>query len=94
MYSFPVLMNMTIPDYIHIVLCTYILYCVHTYCIVYIHIVLCTCMMYCVMRPYSEGRLDRYRIGIPLELSEVRTQPWLSEGSLTCDPCHHRGPII
>ena len=28
-------------------------------------------------------------IGIPRELSEIRTQPWLSEGSLTCDPCHH-----
>ena len=32
-------------------------------------------------------RLGRYRIGIPRELSEIRTQPWLSEGSLTCDPC-------
>ena len=40
------------------------------------------------------ARLDRYRIGIPRELSEIRTQPWLSEGSLTCDPCHHRGPIF
>ena len=38
------------------------------------------------MRPYTEGRLDRYRIGIPRELSEIRAQPWLSEGSLTCDP--------
>ena len=37
------------------------------------------------------ARLDRYRIGIPRELSEIRTQPWLSEGSLTCDPYHHRG---
>ena len=27
------------------------------------------------------ARLDRYRIGIPRELSEIRTQPWLSEGS-------------
>ena len=34
------------------------------------------------------ARLDRYRIGIPRELSEIRTQPWLSEGSLTCDPYH------
>ena len=50
------------------------------------------CVLYCIMRPYTEGRLDRYRIGIPRELSEIRTQPWLSEGSLTCDPCHHRGP--
>ena len=29
------------------------------------------------------ARLDRYRIGIPRELSEIRTQPWLSKGSLT-----------
>ena len=27
-------------------------------------------------------------------LSEIRTQPWLGEWSLTCDPCHHRGPIF
>ena len=40
------------------------------------------------------ARLDRYRIGIPRELSEIRTQPWLSEGSLACDPYHHRGPIF
>ena len=40
------------------------------------------------------ARLDRNRIGIPRELSEIRTQPWLGEGSLTCDPCHHRGPIF
>ena len=46
------------------------------------------------MRPYTEGRLDRYRIGIPRELSEIRTQSWLSEGSLTCDPYHHRGLIF
>ena len=44
------------------------------------------------MRPYTDGRLDHYRIGILRELSEIRTQPWLSEGSLTCDPCHHRDP--
>ena len=59
--------------------------CIVLYCIV----------LYCVMRPYTEGRLDRYRIGIILpELSEIRTQPWLSEGSLTCDLYHHRGPIF
>ena len=40
------------------------------------------------------ARLDRYRIDIPRELSEIRTQPWLSEGSLTCDPYHHKGPIF
>ena len=39
-------------------------------------------MRYCIMRPYTEGRLDRYRIDIPRELSKIRTQPWLSEGSL------------
>ena len=38
------------------------------------------------MRPYTEGRLDGYRIDVPQELSKIRTQPWLSEGSLTCDP--------
>ena len=43
-------------------------------------------VLYCIMMPYTEGRLDRYHIGIPRELSEIRTQPWLSEGSLTCDP--------
>ena len=51
-------------------------------------------VLYCIMMPYTEGRLDRYHIGIPRELSEIRTQPWLNEGSLTCDPCHHKGPII
>ena len=51
-------------------------------------------VLYCIMKPYTDGRLDCYRIGIPLELSEIRTQPWLSEGSLTCDLCHHRGPIF
>ena len=55
------------------------LYCIVLYCIV----------LYCIMRPYTEGRLDRY--SIPRELSEIRTQPWLSEGSLICDPCHQRG---
>ena len=38
------------------------------------------------------ARLDRYRIDILRGLSEIRTQPWLSEGSLTSDPYHHRGP--
>ena len=32
-------------------------------------------VLYCIMRPYTHGRLDRYRIGIPRELSEIRTQP-------------------
>ena len=30
----------------------------------------------------KKGRLDRYRIRILRELSEIRTQPWLSEESL------------
>ena len=24
-------------------------------------------VLYCIMRPYTEGRLDRYHIGIPRE---------------------------
>ena len=40
------------------------------------------------------ARLDRYRISISREFSEIRIQPWLSEGSLTCDPYHYRGPIF
>ena len=51
-------------------------------------------VLYCIMRPYTEDRLDHYRIGIPRELSEIQSQSWLSERSLTCDPCHHRGPIF
>ena len=43
----------------------------HLYCIV----------LYYIMKPYTDCRLDRYRIGIPWEFSEIRTQPWLSEGS-------------
>ena len=35
-------------------------------------------VLYCMMRPYTEGRLDRYSIDIPRELSEIRTQPRLS----------------
>ena len=37
------------------------------------------------------ARLDRYRIGIPRELSEIRTQPRLSEGSLTCEAISPQG---
>ena len=57
------------------------MYCIVLYCIV-------------LWGPILMARLDRYCIGIPRELSEIRTQPWLSEGSLTCDPCHHRGPHL
>ena len=57
-------------------------------------IVLYCIVLYCIMRPYyTESRCDRYRIGnrakykstefITRELSEIRTQPWLSERSLT-----------
>ena len=38
---------------------------------------------YGIMRPDAEGRLDRYRIGIPRELSKIRIQSWRSEVSLT-----------
>ena len=51
-------------------------------------------VLYGIMRPYTDGPLDHYRIGIPRELSEISPQPWLSEGYLPCDPCHHRGPIF
>ena len=51
-------------------------------------------ILYCIMMPYTKGRLDRYRTDLPRELSQIQTQPWLSEGSLTCDPCHHRGLVF
>ena len=61
----------------------------------YLHSRVLYCIvLYCILRPYTDGPIGRYRIGIPRELSEIRTQPWLSEGSLTCDPYHHRGPIF
>ena len=46
-------------------------------------------MRYCIMRPYTEGRLDRYRIDIPRELSKIRTQPWLicTEFIISCNLC-------
>ena len=46
-------------------------------------------VLHCIMRPYTYGRLDRYRIGIPRDFC---TQPLLSERSLICDPCHHKDP--
>ena len=55
----------------------------------------CRCILYCIMRLYTDGPIvDRYRMGIPRELSENCTLPWLSEESLTCDPYHHWGPIF
>ena len=30
-------------------------------------------VLYCIMRPYTDGQLDRYHIGISRELSEIRT---------------------
>ena len=39
------------------------------------------------------ARLDRYRIGIPRELSEIRTQPWLSAiHVITGDPSFNCAP--
>ena len=34
-----------------------------TMCLRYIYCI----VLYCIMRPYTEGRLDRYHIGIPRE---------------------------
>ena len=51
-----------------------LMYCIVLYCIVLYCIVLYCIVLYCIMRSYTEGRLDRYRIGIPRELSEIRTQ--------------------
>ena len=70
------------------------LHCIALHCIALFCIVLNCIVLYCIMRPYTEDRLDRYRIDFSRELSEIRTQPWLSERSLTCDPCHHRRPIF
>ena len=42
----------------------------------------------------NSSGIGGYLRRIPRELSKIRTQPWLSEGSLTCNPCHHRGPIF
>ena len=83
---------------------THVLYCIVLYCIVLncialhciaLHCIALHCIaLHCIVRPYTEGRLDRRRIGIHRVLSKFRTRPWLSEGSLTCDPYHHRGPIF
>ena len=43
-----------------------ILYCIVLYCN----------LLYCIMRLYTEGRVDRYRMGIPGELPEISTQPF------------------
>ena len=51
-------------------------------------------LLYCIMRPYTDGPIGPLSYRHSRELSEIRTQPWLSEGSLTCDPYHHRGPIF
>ena len=59
-------------------------------------VVICLIVLYCIMRPYPDGPIGPLYncICIPRELSEIRTQPWLSERSLTCDPYHHRGPNL
>ena len=72
-----------------IVFCCIALYCIVLYCTV-----LDCIALYCIMRSYTDGRLDRYRIGIPRQLYKIHIQPWLSDGSLTCDPYHYREPII
>ena len=58
-----------------------VLYCIALHCIALhcMHCIALYCIvLYCTMRPYTEGRLDRYRIGIPWKLYEIRIQPWLS----------------
>ena len=35
-----------------------------------------------------------YHIGIPWELHQIRTLPWLRERYLTCDQCHYKRPIF
>ena len=51
-------------------------YCIVLYCII----------LYYIMRPYTDGPIGPLSYRHSWELSEIRTQPWLSEGSLTCDP--------
>ena len=80
-----------------VVWCGVHVWCGVVYGMVWCGVVWCGVVLYCIVlycEAYSEGRLDRCRIGIPRELSEIRTQPWLSDGSLTCHPCHHKGPIF
>ena len=78
-----------IREWEHTIFMALFLVCIVLYCTV----LYCT-VLYCIMRPYTEGRLGPYCIGILRELAEIGTQPWLSEGSLTCDPCHHKGTIF
>ena len=51
-------------------------------------------VLYGIMMPYTDGPIGPLSHRHSWELSEIRTQPWLSEGSLTCDPYHHKGPIF
>ena len=57
---------------------------VFVYCIV----------LYCIMRSYTEGLIGSLSYRHSSGVVRNPTQPWLSEGSLTCDPYHHRGPIF
>ena len=63
-------------------------------CIVLYCIVLSCIVLYCIMRPYTDGPIGplsyRHSSGV------VRNphSPWLSEGSLTCDPYHHRASVF
>ena len=75
--------------------CLYYTYFMKTlHCIVFYCIVLYCIVLYCIMRPYPEGRLDRSRIGIPRELSEIRTQPWLGEGSFNLRSMSLKGTYL
>ena len=41
-----------------------------------------------MIKRYTEGQLDRYRIGIPRELFEIHTEHWLSEGFFSPQETH------
>ena len=50
-------------------------YCNNTHLILPAQLYVLYCIvLYCILRPDTEGRLDRYRIGIHRELSEICTQ--------------------
>ena len=49
-------------------------------------------VLYCIIRPYTERRLDRYRIGILRELSEIRADAVPSPISLSARILHRAPP--
>ena len=77
-----------------IVLYCIVLYCIVLYCIVLYCIVLYCIVLYCIVRPYTDvpiGPLShRHSSGVVRNPHSALA----SEGSLTCDPYHHRGPIF